>query len=116
MLDDAAAVFISTPSADPRAVPPHNSGGAVDLTVVDAEGREVAMGTSFDDFSEYARTDYFQERDAQIHGHRMILKSVLEAEGFANYPEEWWHFDYGNQEWAMLMRAPAARYGRMEGR
>lgn len=114
-LTDAAAVFISTPSADPNAVPPHNSGGAVDLTLQDAEGREVAMGTGFDAFIDRAGTAYFEKRDGQVHQNRMILMAALEEEGFVNYPEEWWHFDYGNQLWAMRTGAPFAVYGSMEG-
>jgi D-alanyl-D-alanine dipeptidase len=35
----------------------------------------------------------------------------MTGEGFANYPEEWWHFSWGDQMWARLTGAPAAIYG-----
>jgi D-alanyl-D-alanine dipeptidase len=30
--------------------------------------------------------------------------------GFANYPGEWWHFEYGTLRWAATTDAPAAKY------
>lgn len=31
---------------------------------------------------------------------RRLLCKVMNKEGFANYPGEWWHFSYGDQLWA----------------
>lgn len=31
---------------------------------------------------------------------RKSLKEHMESSGFQNYPREWWHYSYGNQEWA----------------
>jgi len=70
----------------------HNMGVAVDLTLVDLEtGTEVPMGTSFDTFSEAAHT---ANAEGRVRRYRQLLVSVMEAEGFENYEQEWWHFSY----------------------
>ena len=98
--------YIAFPSLDPASPPPHNTGGVVDLTIVDQTGQELNMGTEFDDFSERANTNYFitkgkDEASADIfHKNRMILKEVMEHAGIIGYNDEWWHFNYGDQEWA----------------
>jgi len=33
------------------------------------------------------------------------------SEEFIQYTEEWWHFDYGNQLWALNLNKPSAIYG-----
>ena len=68
----------------------HNLGGTVDLTLVRLrDGRELDMGTPFDTFSEAAHTD---NATGQVRENRMRLKHAMEAEGFANYDKEWWHY------------------------
>jgi len=70
----------------------HNMGVAVDLTLVDLEtGTEVPMGTPFDTFSEAAHT---ANAEGRVRRYREILVNVMEAEGFQNYDQEWWHFSY----------------------
>ena len=68
----------------------HNRGNTVDLTLVDLRaGRELDMGTPFDTFSEAAHT---ASATGQVLENRMRLKRAMEAEGFANYDKEWWHY------------------------
>jgi D-alanyl-D-alanine dipeptidase len=70
----------------------HNMGVAVDLTLVDLEtGAEVPMGTPFDTFSEAAHT---ANAEGRVRRYRELLVNVMEAEGFQNYDQEWWHFSY----------------------
>lgn len=70
----------------------HNLGVAIDLTVVDAAtGRELEMGTPFDTFSSAAHT---ANASGSIAVNRQTLKGAMEREGFANYPQEWWHFSF----------------------
>ncbi|HKT60878.1 MAG TPA: M15 family metallopeptidase [Gemmatimonadales bacterium] len=70
----------------------HNMGVAVDLTLVDLEtGTEVPMGTPFDTFSEAAHT---ANAEGRVRRYRGLLVKVMEAEGFQNYDQEWWHFSY----------------------
>ncbi len=72
----------------------------------------LAMGTDFDEFSERARTRFYEERwkagDQTISEehlcakNRRILYNAMIKAGFTNYPDEWWHFDYGNQFWGKI--------------
>jgi D-alanyl-D-alanine dipeptidase len=102
--------YIARPSLDPRAPSPHATGGAVDVGLRDSNGRDVDMGTEFDAFRPEAGTRYFEtlvEDGAALDAaqracleHRRMLFHAMVAQGFTNYPEEWWHFDFGNQWWA----------------
>ena len=70
----------------------HNQGVAVDLTLVDpASGTQLDMGTPFDTFSEAAHT---ANAAGRVLRYRQILVRAMQAEGFANYEKEWWHFSY----------------------
>ncbi|MCK6437211.1 MAG: hypothetical protein L6Q58_09590 [Rivicola pingtungensis] len=35
----------------------------------------------------------------------------MAAAGLVNYPQEWWHFSYGDQYWACVTGCAQARYG-----
>lgn len=108
------------PDKNPLSPPPHNTGGAVDLTIVNEKTWEIPMGTEFDDLTERASTNYYstkgkKEENSNIYNaNRMLLKQVMEEAGFKNYPEEWWHFNYGNQEWAETNGGERAIYGSAE--
>jgi D-alanyl-D-alanine dipeptidase len=70
----------------------HNLGVAVDLTVIDlGSGVPLDMGTVFDEFSPAAHTT---NATGEVLAHRRVLVEAMEAEGFRNLPEEWWHFSY----------------------
>ena len=70
----------------------HSRGLAVDLTLVDSDGKELNMGTPFDFFGEEAHYNY-NHSDA-IKRNRWILKSTMEKYGFGGIRTEWWHFSY----------------------
>ena len=81
--------------ADPRNGGPHNRGVALDLTLIDANGRELDMGTGFDaltPLSHHARTDV--SRAAQRN--RLLLLGLMTAAGFEYYTNEWWHYQLWN--------------------
>lgn len=115
-LHKAVQIFVAPPSRDPTLPAPHNTGGAVDLTLVDAQGHELNMGTAFDEFNVKSYTDHFKkgEQAMTFHRNRTLLKRVLEEAGFRNYHEEWWHFSYGDQNWARQIEAEFAIYGSCE--
>lgn len=69
----------------------HNLGLAVDLTLIDGSGADVAMGTPFDTFSEAAHT---ANATGEVAVNRALLVRLMQAEGFTNYEKEWWHFSY----------------------
>lgn len=99
---EATKKFVSLPSYDLEHPSVHSTGGAVDLTLIDkATGKELNMGTDFDDFTEKAHTDYFENgQDDFIRDNRRILYWCMTRAGFTNLPSEWWHYDYGDSFWS----------------
>ena len=68
----------------------HNRGATIDLTLVELDsGEEVAMGTEYDEFTEGAHT---ANASGPVLANRNLLVRAMEAEGWENYPLEWWHF------------------------
>ncbi|MDH4263159.1 MAG: M15 family metallopeptidase [Spirochaetia bacterium] len=77
----------------------HNFGFAVDIGLLDEMGREVDMGTPYDDFTLLAQPvleDQFLKAgkltEIQIKN-RKVLRSAMEESGFKQLSIEWWHFD-----------------------
>jgi D-alanyl-D-alanine dipeptidase len=83
--------------ADPAKGSIHNRGGAVDLTLVDNNGKEVDMGTPFDHFGIESAHDYKGVSYA-IKSNRALLKSVMESCQFLSFKSEWWHYNLKTDE------------------
>jgi len=79
--------------ASPKKGSRHNRGAAVDLTLIDANGKEVDMGTPYDDFTQKAHSSY-KNLPAEIYNNRMILQKAMKKFGFVPIESEWWHFDF----------------------
>ncbi len=77
----------------------HNFGMAVDLSLQTKDGELLEMGTDFDHFAELAqpiKEDHFLktgELSSRAYAHRLLLRRLLEAQGFQVLPHEWWHFN-----------------------
>ena len=70
----------------------HSRGSTVDLTLIDlASGQELDMGTPFD-FFDLASWPSSTEVTLQQRANRMLLRSVMNKQGFVGVDEEWWHF------------------------
>lgn len=95
--------------APPWIVPPHSTGGAVDVVVL-LDGVEVAMGSELNERSPAMRTE-FEPLDPAHRANRNQLCSAMEREGFVNYGHEWWHYSYGDRYWALASGVEAALYG-----
>lgn len=98
----------------PVAVAPHVAGAAVDLTLVDADGQELDLGSAIDATPEQsAGACYFASTDISKYArsHRRLLRYVLTRSGFVNYPTEWWHWSYGDRYWAFQTSRDTALYG-----
>jgi D-alanyl-D-alanine dipeptidase len=91
---ETAHVFVADPSQGSR----HNRGCAVDLTLYDLKsGRAVEMTGRYDEMSRRSYADYVGGTSRQ-RWLRDLLRSQMEAQGFAVYAQEWWHFDY--KDWS----------------
>ena len=79
-------------AASPATGSAHNRGIAVDLSLADiATGKELDMGTRFDDFSEKAHHGY-PALPADVIKNRALLRELMEINGFKALETEWWHY------------------------
>ena len=82
----------------------HSFGMAVDITIVDAQGHELDMGTPFDDLSERSHPKLEAEQLAKNQitqpqiNNRCLLREAMQHGGFAGISTEWWHFDCGDRD------------------
>ncbi|MFG2177492.1 M15 family metallopeptidase [Streptomyces abikoensis] len=105
----AASRYVAPPE-----IAPHTAGAAVDITLADADGRELDLGTSTNATPEQSNGACYMDAKnigAKARYHRRILASVLTKAGLVNYPTEWWHWSYGDRYWALMTRSPTAPYG-----
>ena len=89
--------------AEPSRGSIHSFGMALDITIVGPDGRELDMGTGFDDLSERSHPalelallesgEITQEQVA----HRRLLRDAMFQAGFFGINSEWWHFDCGDR-------------------
>ncbi len=70
----------------------HNKGGAVDITLVHLDGKELDMGTDFDFFGKRAYHDNL-DLPQNVLDNRKVLKETMEAHGFWSIRTEWWHYN-----------------------
>lgn len=111
------------PTDDPKTPPPHSTGSAVDVQILEADGKTLDMGSNIDGIGSSAFPNYFRNapdvRMRKCHDNRELLLSVMSAQGFRRLPYEWWHFSYGDQMWALLewlddpSKERKAKYGRL---
>lgn len=83
-------IFVADPSKGSR----HNRGCAVDLSMFELKtGQNVTMPSEYDEFTERAHINY-DCATPETRRLRDLLRAAMEAEGFAVYEPEWWHYDY----------------------
>jgi D-alanyl-D-alanine dipeptidase len=112
-LDDMGIAPADKPKyvADPTKGSNHNFGCAVDLTVVDGEGKPLDMGTPFDFFGPlaYPRMEQEMLRKGKLTSkqvaNRELLRQAMKKAGFIVNTTEWWHFD------SMSKAQAKAKYG-----
>ena len=70
----------------------HNTGSAVDLTLVRAaDGRPLRMGSRYDELSPRAHT---RNASGRALSNRLLLERTMERFGYTGYWREWWHFEH----------------------
>ncbi|MFC9229999.1 nitrilase-related carbon-nitrogen hydrolase [Streptomyces decoyicus] len=111
-LHQAASRYVSPPG-----IAPHSAGGAVDLTLVTAEGEDVDMGSPVNASPEESNGACYTgapDLSPAARAHRRVLNAALDSAGLVNYPTEWWHWSYGDRYWALATGADHALYGPKE--
>jgi D-alanyl-D-alanine dipeptidase len=103
--------------ADPRngKYGPHQTGGALDLTLCNSNGIDLDMGDVFEGFTEKTRTYPLKDGKLLLNEiefrNRTILYDAMTSAGFQNYPMEWWHYSYGDKMWAAYSGLKSCCYG-----
>ncbi len=83
-------IFVADPAKGSR----HNRGCAVDLSLFDLKtGQEVKMPSEYDEMTERSHINYACATP-EAKRLRDLLRAAMEADGFAVYEPEWWHYDY----------------------
>ena len=81
--------------APPEIIPPHSTGGAVDLTLVGEDEKEIDMGTRLNADPEESNNACFTlaaNISDSARTNRQLLINTMSKSGFVNYPTEWWHW------------------------
>jgi zinc D-Ala-D-Ala dipeptidase len=95
-------------------IPPHSTGGAVDIEIVDANGKVIDFGMAVKDWVSVAPAfcaTAYPDLSAEAAANRLLLAQAMERAGFANYVNEWWHYSYGDRYWASRTGKACAIYG-----
>jgi D-alanyl-D-alanine dipeptidase len=91
----------------------HPTGGAVDIQIVDEDSEPLDFGTMIWDFEKDSYTfSPFISKEAQQN--RELLRRIMIESNFAPFDGEWWHFSYGDKEWAKYHNQPNAIYEQIE--
>ncbi len=108
--------FWAYPSFDDKCPPPHSTGGAIDLTIADNNGKLIDMGCEIDNMDSSASPEFYKSRNSKeskiFDERRNLLKKVMLKFEFVQHPNEWWHFSYGDQLWAWTNQNKKAIYGK----
>lgn len=97
--------------ADPDQHPPHSTGGTVDITIHDiSTGKDLLMGSLLDDVIDPKARTFHPDVASEARENRIMLYTAMIEAGFVNASSEWWHYSYGDQEWAIHTHAPCAVY------
>lgn len=94
--------------------PPHVTGGAVDIDIVDQQGNSLDLTSPFDIQDWHQAKLHAPGLSEVARQNRAILEHALNDSGLTNYADEWWHWSYGDSGWALRTGAPYALYDRIE--
>lgn len=115
-LEAYTRLYVSHPDEPTRfSAPPHNTGAAIDLAIVDLKTQKlVNFGSPIDLSEKISDTDFFETNVDSSFGlsesqwlearkYRRILFHSMAYLGFTNFPSEWWHYDLGDGMWAQVL-------------
>ena len=110
---EEAKIFVSVPTLDELYPAVHSTGGAIDLTLAEKKSKiELNMGCEFDSFDKKSYSAYFESAtDVEACTNRRLLYNAMISAGFTNLPSEFWHYDYGDSNWAYYKKQPAKYRG-----
>ncbi|MEA3355564.1 MAG: M15 family metallopeptidase [Patescibacteria group bacterium] len=91
----------------------HPTGGAVDVSLINTNGNLVNCGSKIYDLKNIKRYTFMTLKNKSAKKARFILRDVMMQENFAPFDGEWWHFSYGDKEWAAYYKKQTAFYNQL---
>lgn len=91
----------------------HQTGGAIDITLVDKNDKELDMGSGYLEHIEQTKTYCKNLTDIQRKNREYLLEKMKKLD-FVNFPTEWWHYCYGERMWAAYKGKKECFYGYVE--
>ena len=89
----------------------------MDVCLSDKYGNLIEMGSKVDQMDETSNPYFYEHtknEEAIIwNSRRNLLREIMTKFGFAQHPNEWWHFSYGDQLWAWKNKKENAIYGKI---
>lgn len=82
------AAYVGNPASE---LSEHTQGDTLDVTLVDANGNEIAMPSDFDALSALCDRDY-TDCTAEQKTNALLLQNTMKKFGFSTKFSEWWHF------------------------
>ena len=93
----------------------HQTGAAFDLTLC-KDGQELDMGTPYLDTNNPKTPTFSKGLTLDQMQNRSLLFFLMTIAGLSNYPLEWWHYSYGEQEWAVITHHQHTLYAKINFR
>lgn len=91
----------------------HTAGAAVDVSLVTSSLESVDFGSEYP-VADIKATTAYPHISEKAKKNRLLLKKVMEAAGFVNYPFEYWHFSIGDVCAAYIKQESIAKYAPVE--
>lgn len=89
----------------------HPTGGAVDVAIYDEKEKKIIdFGSKILDWDTIKCYYYCEDISKEAISNRKLLRKIMLEENFAPYDGEWWHFSYGDREWAFYYNKSEALY------
>lgn len=88
----------------------HPTGGAVDVVLIEKENTFLDMGSQIYDYKSKDFYVFAPNISKIAKKNRKILRNCMMKAGFAPFDGEWWHFSFGDKEWAYYYQKPNALY------
>lgn len=92
----------------------HPTGGAADLEIYDsAQDKMLDFGSTILDYDDIKCNYYNDDLSEEAKANRKLLRDVMLSQNFAPFNGEWWHYCYGDKEWAFYYKKDKALYSQM---
>lgn len=92
----------------------HPTGGAIDIAIFDTQKKQfLEFGTRQYDYSTKDYYVFSSNVSSEATQNRLFLRELMTSADFVPFDGEWWHFSYGDKEWAFYRKKEYAIYDQL---